>query len=331
MVINEQIKVQIWAVVIGVVLWLIKIWAYFLTFSNAILTDALEGIVNVVAGVFTLYSLIISAKPRDHDHPYGHGKIEFISAGFEGALIFTAGTLIFAKAIYNFWVPNQLQEIDAGLWLTVLAGGINFALGYYLLQKGRQQRSLPLEAGGKHLLTDAYTSLVLIVGLALIWITGYTIIDNILALALGAMIIYTGYKIMRSSIAGIMDEADKRLIDELIDVLQANRLEQWVDIHNLRVIKYGNTIHIDCHLTLPWYYSVEQAHHEVDNCGELVNAHGASNVELFIHVDPCLPQSCKICKLANCAERRYPFEQTLLWNFHNVTLNQRHSMHSLQE
>jgi cation diffusion facilitator family transporter len=153
--------------------------------------------------------------------------------------------------------------------------------------KGKKNNSLALVASGRHLQSDSYSTLGIIAGLVLIYFTGYKWIDPIVAIIFGLLIIYTGYKILRPSIAGIMDEADKKLLDELAVMLNKNRRENWVDLHNLRVIKYGSILHIDCHLTVPWYLNVHEAHREVDALSALVKQHYGESVELFVHSDGC--------------------------------------------
>ena len=209
---RENIRLQLFVVLVGVVLLLAKFVAYFLTNSNAILTDALESIINVVAGGFSLYSLVLSARPRDENHPYGHGKIEFIAATLEGSLILVAGAVIIFKSGYNLFEPQTLSRLDVGIMLTAVAGLINFAVGYFTQRRGEQANSLVLIAGGKHLKTDAYSTVGIVVGLVLLYFTGLVWLDSVVAIIFGGIICYTGYKIIRSSVAGIMDEADFELL-----------------------------------------------------------------------------------------------------------------------
>ncbi len=326
-VLRKYIRLQILALTIGLGLMAVKFLAWWLTNSNAILTDALESIINVVAGAFALYSLYLAAKPKDDNHPYGHGKIEFLSAGFEGAMIFLAGITIFGKAGYNMINPQELQQIDIGLLLTLITGSINFGLGKMLEVQGRQANSMTLIASGKHLQSDAYSSLGLIIGLAVVYFTGMAILDNLIAGAFGIFILVTGFRLMRNSVAGIMDEADHQLVDNIVQMLEEKRTENWVDVHNFRVIKYGATLHIDCHLTLPWYYDTRRSHAEVKAFEDAVKAHCQSPVELFIHADPCEPVSCRLCMKKNCPERRHPHEQRVTWTYQNIMRDLNHSFY----
>jgi cation diffusion facilitator family transporter len=323
---HQNLQLQKWVAGISVLLLVAKFIAYYLTNSVSILTDALESIVNVAAGFIGLYSLYIAAKPRDIDHPYGHGKAEFISAAIEGTLITSAGAIIIYKAVKSFIKPAELQKLDYGIYLVAAAAVVNFIIGLITERKGKSANSLALIASGKHLKSDSYSTFGIIVGLILIYFTGFKWIDPAVAVIFGAIIIYTGYKILRRSIAGIMDEADVELLKKIVDLLNKNKRENWVDLHNLRVIKYGSILHIDCHLTVPWYLNVNEAHAEVDALSSLVRREFGESVELFVHVDGCLPFSCKVCNKQNCNERKHNFEKRIDWTLENVLQNQKHQV-----
>jgi cation diffusion facilitator family transporter len=323
---RSNYQMQLWALILGIALMAIKFIAWWFTNSNAVLSDALESIINVVAGAFALYSLVIAAQPRDHNHPYGHGKIEFVSAGFEGALIFLAGISIIGKAIYNLQFPQPIGALDIGVILTVVTGGFNYMMGIYLERRGRKVESTIMVASGKHLQSDAWSSLGLIIGLALVWATGWYVLDSVIAILFALLIIYTGYGLVRSAMAGIMDETDTALVAEIVEQLQAHRSPHWIDIHNLRVIKYGAHLHIDCHMTVPWYFTTREAHHEVDAFSRLANDNRENPVELFIHIDPCMPNSCPLCMKEDCAYRKHVFERRVEWTMENVVVNERHGV-----
>lgn len=321
---TANVRLQLFTVFVGIVLLLIKFYAFKATGSNAILTDALESIINVVAGVVALYSLIIAGTPKDRNHPYGHGKVEFLSAGFEGSLIMLAGLIICVKSVYNFFIPHELSSLDLGLVLTALAGGVNYGLGWILERRGRKTDSLTMIADGKHLKSDAYSSAGLVAGLLIIWLTDIIWLDNVVALLFGGLIAYTGFTVTRHSLAGIMDEADEALNARVIKILNNARTENWIDVHNLRIIKYGSQLHIDCHLTIPWYFRVREAHDEVDKLEAVLQAAFTNDVECFVHLDPCIPEACRFCPKQNCPQRGQNFEKTIEWLPENVLLNQKH-------
>jgi cation diffusion facilitator family transporter len=315
-----NIKLLFITVFVGIVLLGIKFFAYAITDSNAILGDAMESIVNVIAGIISLASVIIASLPKDKNHPYGHGKVEFLSAGFEGGFIVVAGILIIGKAIYNLFFPVALQNIDIGLILIAASGLINYLLGFILVSKGRKNNSVAMVASGEHLKTDTYTTIGLVAGLALLWVTNITWIDQIVAIILGLFILYSGYKIVKTALSGILDEADVELTEKIVAILQQNRIPEWIDIHNLRVIKYGASLHIDCHVTLPWYSNLEEAHTYITLIDEILNNQLPNNVEFFIHQDPCIPASCTICTIAHCKVRQQAFVAPLKWTLDNVRL-----------
>jgi len=323
---SQNLQIQKWVAAISVLLLIAKFFAYYLTHSVSILTDALESIVNVGAGFIGLYSLYIAAKPKDIDHPYGHGKAEFLSAAIEGTLITSAGAIIIYKAIMSFISPAALQKLDYGIYLVAAAAIINFIVGFITEKKGEKSNSLALIASGKHLKTDSYSTFGIIAGLILIYFTDLKWIDPAVAIIFGLIIIYTGYKILRRSIAGIMDEADIDLLKKIVGLLNKNRRDNWVDLHNLRVIKYGSVLHIDCHLTVPWFLNVHEAHGEVDALSSLVRREFGESVELFVHVDGCLPFSCKVCNKQNCNERKHNFEKRIDWTLENVLQDKKHQV-----
>ena len=281
---------------------------------------------NVVAGIISLYSVYLASVPRDENHPYGHGKAEFVSAAVEGSLISVAGLIIIYESIKNYIQPKTIQQLDAGILLIASTAIVNFVTGYYALQTGKKNNSLALIASGKHLQTDTWSTVAIVGGLVLIYFTGWTWVDNIVAVLFSFFIIYTGYTIIRSSLAGIMDESDTILLEKLVATLNSNRTENWIDLHNLRIIKFGNILHVDCHLTVPWYLNVNEAHHEVDLLSDLVRKEFGETVELFVHNDGCLEFSCKICSKHDCQVRQHDLVKKIDWTIGNVSTNIKHSV-----
>jgi len=323
---KQNFRVQQFIVATAVVLFVIKIIAWWLTKSVAILTDALESTVNVIAGFIGLYSLYIAAKPRDVDHPYGHGKAEFVSAAVEGTLIFIAGLIIVYSSVESLIHPKKLEKLDYGIILVGITGAINFAVGYFAIRRGRKNNSLALLASGKHLQTDTWSTIGIVIGLFLIIITGKAWLDSAIAIIFAFIILYAGYKIIRSSLAGIMDEIDTDLLSKLVIILNNNRRDNWIDLHNLRVIKYGGQLHIDCHMTVPWYLNVHEAHAEIDALIALIKKEFGDAIEFFVHTDGCLYFSCHICNKADCPVRKHPFEARVDWTLQNIISNKKHGL-----
>lgn len=315
-----------WSFIFSTVICAVKFLAYFLTHSLVILSDALESIINVVASAFAWYSIYLSNKPRDAEHPYGHGKIEFFSIGFEGAMILFAGFGILFQAAQFYLNPTPVHGLNLGVWITVITGAANFLLGYYLVSKGNQYNSLILKGNGKHILSDSYTSIGVIVAIILILLTGYTWIDPLASVIAAAIIIYTGFKLMNKSVRGLMDEVDMDIVDELVKILKDSRQPNWIDMHNLRVQRYGNYYHVDCHVTMPYYFSLEQVHDEITRLDKLLNeSFEKGSIEFFIHTDPCLESSCSYCLISDCPVRRNAFKQRIEWSRDNLLPNKKHS------
>lgn len=308
------------------VLFAAKIIAYYVTHSLAILSDALESIVNVLAGFIGLYSLYVAAKPKDIEHPYGHGKAEFISAAAEGALIIAAGFLILYETFENFIHEMPLQQLSTGLYLVAFTAVVNYAAGYICIKVGKQNNSAALQASGKHLQIDTWSTLIIIAALVVMVFTKLLWLDKAVALVMSIVIMYNGYKIIRKSLSGIMDEADMELLQKLVIVLNLNRHVNWIDLHNLRVIKYGSVLHIDCHLTVPWFMNVIEAHAEVEALMALIKKEFGDSIEMFVHTDACLDFSCNICTKENCTVRQHPFNKKIEWTLKNIIADKKHKL-----
>ncbi len=323
---KENFQFQKIVAVVGVVLFIVKLTAWYLTNSVAILTDALEGIVNVISAFIGLYSLYLSSLPRDKNHPYGHGKVEFISAALEGTMIAFAGIWIIFESVNHLINPQKINELDLGIVLIFIAALVNYIVGYFAIKKGKKNNSLALVASGKHLISDTFTSAGVIVGLLILFLTKLLWIDSVVALIFGSVIIVTGVQIIRKSISGIMDEADEDLLKKLVECLNKNRIDNWIDLHNLRIIKYGSILHIDCHITLPWYFTVKEAHKEIDLIEKIVKNEFGESVEFFMHSDDCQPISCQICEKPTCEKRLNRFEKKVIWTIENIRKDEKHSI-----
>lgn len=311
---------------LSVLLFAGKMLAWYLTSSVTILTDALESIVNMVAGFLGLFSLMVAAMPRDSNHPYGHGKAEFLSSAVEGTLIFISGIVIIYQAIHQLVIPHTLQRLDIGIYIIAIAGLINYFVGKYAENMGRKHNSMVLVSAGNHLLTDAYSTIAVLIGLVLVFLTNnrFPWLDSAVALCFAVITIITGYKVLRRSVSGIMDEMDVNLLREVIVLLQENRQPHWVDLHNMRVIQYGSMLHVDAHMTLPWYFSVADADRTLHDVEALIVAHFRNKVEVFIHIDGCMPYQCKLCAMPDCRERKEPFRQLEEWKEDNLWADAKH-------
>lgn len=324
MSLKQDITIQRRVLIAGILLMVVKFFTWIITNSNAVLSDALESIVNIVAGSFALYSLMLSSRPRDKNHPYGHGKIEYISSSLEGFFIGLAGLSIVSKSVYNLVVPEDVEQVDLGIYLTVFTGGVNYLMGWFLLRTGKRKNSIVLKSEGKHLQSDGYTSLALILGLVVVYFTNSPYWDSIIALVFGIYILFTSYSIMKESLGGIMDEIDPEVLNLVLKTMNEHRPAEWIDLHNFRMIRFGQRLHIDCHVTLPAFFDLPQAHDEGKKIEDLWLREISDNMECFIHLDPCTPNSCPVCEVKNCPIRSQAFVTKLEWTSDLALKNAKH-------
>lgn len=314
-----KIKVQRYIVTISILLLIGKFVAFFVTNSVGILTDALESIVNVIAGLISLYSIWFAAKPRDDDHPFGHGKVELISASIEGILIFIAGLAIIYEGIRRLFIPSPVEKLDIGIFIIAIAGLVNYLMGWYSIRIGKRYDSIALRAGGKHLQSDTYSTIGLVMGLLLLYWTKIAWIDSLLALIFGMIIVVTGVSILKKTVENLMDKADTKILRTMLDEVSAHRKDAWVDIHNMKVLKYGNAYFVDCDLTLPWYYTIREGHAVCVELGEVIAARFADHIRLSVHTDPCNNDQCPNCLLMNCIHRQHAFVGRREFTLNDIT------------
>lgn len=323
---NTNFAFQRMVAIVGVLLFIGKLVAWRLTSSDAVFSDAMESIVNIIAAFMGLYALFLAAKPKDDDHPYGHGKVEFITSGIEGILIIIAGGMIIIQSISSLISGKQLQQLDWGIIIITGTAIINYILGYISYKKGVRDNSLVLQSSGKHLQSDTITTIGVVLSLVLVKLTGLFWIDAVVALAFGGYIIFVGYEIIRKALKGIMDEADPELLTEMVKILNEHRKTEWIDIHNLKIQQYGSTLHIDGHITLPYYFSLREAHQEMEQMIKTIAKNTDRPIEFNIHMDDCKPFSCEICQIKDCPMRQKSFKKKLEWNTENISQVHKHKI-----
>lgn len=304
---------------VSTILLAVKFVAYYLTGSQAILSDALESIVNVTAATLALFIVYISTKPADRDHPYGHGKAEYFSSVFEGALISFAAIMIFIESIDAIIRGRPLMRLDTGLVLITGAGIANALLGFYLIRLGKIHHSVALISSGKHVLSDFYTSGAVIVGLILVRLTGLTWLDPAAALFVGVILAWTGFHIVRDAIHALMDAEDATLITSLGQHFSAARTTGIIRIHHARVIRSGSYHHIDAHVVVPEYWDVLTAHDETNRFEAKVIERYGHEGEIHFHIDPCRRVYCHSCDMPRCDVRREEFQQVIPFTFAELT------------
>ncbi|EFK06097.1 cation diffusion facilitator family transporter [delta proteobacterium NaphS2] len=281
-----------------------KFYAFHLTGSSAVFSDALESIINVVASAFAFASIVLAAKPPDKSHPYGHGKVEYFSAGFEGALIIIAAVGIFKTGWDHFIRPQSLPNLAEGLYILLGAGLINLILGLVLVRAGKKTESLALRADGKHILTDVITSAGVLAALLLVHLTGLYWLDGAVACMVGFSILYTGISLVKESYAGLMDKAEPALLKEISALLKKHRKNIWAGIHELKAFRSGNFINVSLHLILPRDFTLEEAHRESEVVEMVIRDHFKGRASVLVHTDPCADPDCPACRRHTCELRK---------------------------
>lgn len=268
------------SLVIGCLMFVMKVSAYVLTGSAAILSDAAESVVHVAAVFFAAYSLRLSYKPADAEHMYGHAKIAFFSAGFEGAMIILAAIYIIYESVHKWMTGLHLENLGFGTALTAAATLINGGLGAYLIWIGRRKKSLILEANGKHVLTDCWTSAAVLVGLGLTLITKWLPWDPICGIIMAINILVAGTGLIRSALAGLMDQADSAANQKLVEILQRETAKYGISYHELRHRNVGDAHWVELHLLFPAGSSLADAHRTATTIEQVIE----SSLEPRAHV-----------------------------------------------
>ncbi|MBW1950696.1 MAG: cation transporter [Deltaproteobacteria bacterium] len=305
---------------VGILLLVMKFYAFRITGSSAILSDALESIINVVAAGFALASVVLSSRPPDESHPYGHGKVEYFSAGFEGALIILAAGGIFYTGVDRLLHPRVLLRLEEGLLLVLGVGTVNLVLGLALIRVGRRTDSIAVTADGRHVLTDAYTSGGLLLGLLLVRWTGWYRLDGIIACLVGLNILWSGGRLVLHAFSRLMDASSPALLERIAAFLIDRRRETWIDIHQLRAWRAGPLVHMDFHLILPRGLSLEEAHLEGKELERVLVDHFHGEASVLIHLDPCLEEDCPVCGNTRCRLRVQDLQQEVPWDVRTLTM-----------
>ncbi|SCY20582.1 cation diffusion facilitator family transporter [Microvirga guangxiensis] len=282
---NRIQKLAIGSILIGALVFALKYAAYYLTGSIALYSDALESIINVVTAVAAFMAVRLSATPADANHPYGHHKVEYFSAVLEGVLIIVAALMILREAYFGFFAPKMINAPAMGLAINAAATVINGFWSWLLIRQGRRLRSPAIVADGRHLLTDVFTSVGVIIGLVLVPVTGWTWLDPLLAAFVAVNILWSGWGLIKESIGGLMDEAlPETTLARVRDIIAMNA-EGAIEAHDLRTRHAGKMTFIDFHLVVPGTMSVTDAH---DICDRLERAlkDEVKDALITIHVEP---------------------------------------------
>ena len=287
-----------------------KFWAYSLTSSEAIFSDAIESIVNVVAASLSCYALYRNRKPNP-EFPYGTGKMEHVSSSTEGGLMAFASLTIVFEAFSSLIFNVPLRGINFGLLIISLTGVANLFLGLFLKRQGKKWQSPALMASGSHVFSDAFTTGGVICGLFLIKITGWELLDPLIALAIAGFIGWTGIRHLRVSMGEMLDKENPALLKKLESVFNRIEREGFIQIHQVKVIRSGGSHHIDAHFVIPEFWDVKQIHEEINSLEKKIEKLYGQKVELGVHLDPCRQAYCRFCDVFYCKIRKEEFERKL--------------------
>ena len=264
----------------------LKLFAYYLTGSVGLFSDALESCVNLIAAIVALFMIMLAEKPADEEHAYGHHKAEYFSSAVEGGLIVLAAFSIIWSAIPRLIHPQPLENVGFGLLVSFGASGINLAVGLILIKSGRKNNSITLEADGKHLMTDVYTSVGVLIGIAIVKITGWLILDGIVAIGVALNIVWTGYQLMRRSALGLLDsgipESERQKITRTLETLK----KQNIDYHSLLTRQAGQRKFIALHVLMPGQWTIQEGHDRIEKIERDIRALFDSPVTVFTHLEP---------------------------------------------
>ncbi len=305
---SRRMKAMIASLFLGLGLLAVKLWAARISGSVALLSDALEGLVNILAAAFGIFSVRFAEQPADIDHPYGHGKIEYFAAAFEGGLIVLAAVLIGYESINRMLHPQSLQSMPLAITLSLAAGCANGALGFYLIKLGKRERSPTLESDGLHLYSDFVSSVVLFVGLLLVTLTHIAILDSILALIASLWMMYTGYKVITGAINPLLDAEDPAFVLKIAEALNSAPESRWIDVHDLKSRRNGQQRQLDFHLAVPEYLSIDEAHNIADSLEGHLQKQFSEDIAFQTHIDPCMRQYCASCAENSCPVRQMAFK-----------------------
>ena len=292
--------------VASIALIVLKGVGYLVTNSAAMLSDALESLVHLVTSSFALYAVWLSEQPRDDNHPYGHGKIEYVSAGIEGALVLAAGVGVAAVGVKRLLFPVELPDLHIGAAFSLASAVVALAVGRAIANAGTRLRSPTLEADGLHLSSDAMTSFGAFAGIVAVAVTGWTAIDALLAIGLGGWLVVHGAGVVRASLGGLLDEASPELVERLAATLWGRREAGWILPHAAKIHRLGQDLHIDLHLVFPRYWTLEAAHHASHLAADAVRDEFGPSTEVMVHAESCEPSDCVACDVVECPVRAAP-------------------------
>lgn len=306
---QSKLKAAKYSLVISFIVITLKAIGYKVSGSTAIFSDALETLINILTAGTALWVIKFVSQPKDENHPYGHGKVEFFSAAFEGGLILFAAITIMIESYRSFIRGAVLADLSLGILFVVLASIFNLAISLYLKKIALREKSETLMASSVHIMSDVITTGGVVAGLFLVKLTGLIWLDPLLSFIIAFHLIFEGAKIVRRSISGLTDELDDESLNHLSLAIQKNLQPGIINIHNLRSIRSGNFHHIDAHLIVPEFWDVAYTHRVTHDFEEKVVKEYPFDGEFAFHLDPCKKSYCQFCNIEKCPIRRDEFKE----------------------
>ena len=305
-------RVGVIYLVASIIVFVLKSAAAIATSSMALYSDALETLVNVAAAIVSLLVLKFISQPKDENHPYGHGKAEFISSAVEGGFVLSAALAIFIQARPALFSEQHIEFNEIGLVVAVIATAINVGLAYYLRQVSKSKKSVMLNASSVHVMSDVWTTVGVLLALGISKMTHFLWIDPVIALVLALFLFQEGYKVVREAFSGLTDELDPKILKELTmsfqKVVEAGSLPPGlIDLHDVRFIRSGNFHHVDAHLVVPRFWDVSHTHTFMEEVEDRFVSAYKFDGEVAFHIDPCEPEDCPYCDYPNCPVRSTAF------------------------
>lgn len=312
--ISQRIKVARLNIAVSFVVLSLKFAGYSVSGSTAIFSDAVETLINVLTAFTALVVIKLASMPADENHPYGHGKLEFFSAAFEGGLVFFAAVSILIESVQSFKGNHEIAQIEIGMIFIFVASLVNFFMSLALRKVGEREKSETLIASSVHLMSDVYTTIGVLVGLFLVKVSGLMWIDSVISGLVALHLIAESYRIVRRSVSGLTDETDENSLKELAEAIQKNIKPGIINIHNLRTIRSGNFHHIDAHVIIPEFWDVAKAHRVTHDFEKNVVDMYPYDGEFAFHLDPCSQKYCAACDVTDCPVRQTLFTKKFEFN-----------------
>ncbi len=303
------------------VVLLLKAAAYYSAGGAGFLSDAGESLLNLLTGALGMYGAFWARQPRDPEHPYGHGKVDDLVSALQALLVAAGGLFLGYTILMGRF--ERLQYAPKALLFNTTAIAINLLLSTFLYKASQRFQSRILRSEAWHLLSDVLSSLLVLLGTLGVWAGWPNFIDQAVGLLLSVFIVIGAVRLGGRSALRLIDTQDKTLLAQVGELLEAHRRPGWIDVHNVRIQRYGPNLHIDGHVTFPWYWSLQEAHAELKELERILSEALGGRAEFFWHMDPCEEVCCPYCEVRDCPYRRAPFMRRLPFTLDTLYPNQK--------